>query len=163
MRRLAENFERLRLPVEIAVGDALSYEAAPFDAILLDAPCTATGTIRRHPDVAWVKRVGDIGALSAVQAKMLDRACDLLKPGGRLVYCTCSIEREEGEAQVAALLRRNPDIQRAPVEAAEVGGLSEFITPDGDVRTLPCHLPNAESRLAGLDGFFASRLVRRRQ
>jgi 16S rRNA (cytosine967-C5)-methyltransferase len=163
MRRLAENFERLRLPVEIALGDALSYEAAPFDAILLDAPCTATGTIRRHPDVAWVKRVGDIGALSAVQAKMLDHACDLLKPGGRLVYCTCSIEREEGEAQVAALLRRNPDMQRAPVEAAEVGGLSELITLDGDVRTLPYHLPNSEPRLAGLDGFFASRLVRKRQ
>jgi 16S rRNA (cytosine967-C5)-methyltransferase len=161
LKRLTENFERLRLPVEIAVGDALSFDAAPFDAILLDAPCTATGTIRRHPDVAWVKRVSDIGALAAMQAKMLDRACTLLKPGGRLVYSTCSMEPEEGEAQIAALLRRNPDMARLPVAADEVGGLADCITGDGDVRTLPLMLPNDEPRLAGLDGFFASRLVRK--
>lgn len=161
LKRLSENFERLRLPVEIAVGDALSFDAAPFDAILLDAPCSATGTIRRHPDVAWVKRVSDIGALSAMQAKMLDRACALLKPGGRLVYSTCSMEPEEGEAQIAALLRRNPDMARLPVTADEVGGLTECINADGDVRTLPLMLPNEEPRLAGLDGFFASRLVRK--
>ncbi|MFN3889803.1 MAG: RsmB/NOP family class I SAM-dependent RNA methyltransferase [Beijerinckiaceae bacterium] len=161
MKRLAENFERLRLPVEIAVGDALTFDAQPFDAILLDAPCTATGTIRRHPDVAWVKRVSDIGSLAAMQAKMLDRACALLKPGGRLVYCTCSMEPEEGEAQIAALLRRNPDMARDPVVADEIGGLADCLTPEGDVRTLPARLPNDDPRLAGLDGFFASRLIRR--
>lgn len=161
MKRLAENFERLRLPVEIAVGDALTFDAPPFDAIILDAPCTATGTIRRHPDVAWVKRVSDIGALAAMQARMLDRACSLLKPGGRLVYCTCSMEPEEGEAQIAALLRRNPDMTRMPVNAGEIGGLADCVTPDGDVRTLPSKLPNEDPRLAGLDGFFVSRLMRK--
>lgn len=161
MKRLAENFERLRLPVEIAVGDALTFDAAPFDTIILDAPCTATGTIRRHPDVAWVKRVSDIGALAAMQAKMLDRACALLKPGGRLVYCTCSLEPEEGEAQIAALLRRNPDMTRMPVSADEIGGLADCVTPDGDVRTLPSKLANEDPRLAGLDGFFVSRLMRK--
>lgn len=161
LRRLSENFERLRLPVEISVGDALTYEAGPFDAVLLDAPCSATGTIRRHPDVAWVKRASDIASLAAVQAKMLDRACAMLKPGGRIVYCTCSMEPEEGPAQIAALLRRNPDVQRVRISADEIGGMSECVTADGDIRTLPCHLPNAEARLAGLDGFFIARLQRK--
>jgi len=161
LRRLAANLQRLRLSAEIQVGDALAYEAAPFDAILLDAPCTATGTIRRHPDVAWTKRGGDVAALAGVQAKMLDRACALLKPGGRLVYCTCSLEPEEGPAQIAALLRRNPDMARLPVNASEVGGLSELVTAEGDVRTLPTALSNEDPRLAGLDGFFAARLIRR--
>ncbi len=161
MKRLAANFERLRLPVEIGVGDALSFDAAPFDAVLLDAPCTATGTIRRHPDVAWVKRVSDVTSLAAMQAKMLDRACALLKPAGRLVYSTCSIEPEEGEAQVAALLRRNPDMRREAISPDEIGGLGECLTADGDLRILPINLPNDEPRLAGVDGFFASRLVRK--
>jgi 16S rRNA (cytosine967-C5)-methyltransferase len=161
LRRLAVNFERLRLPVDIAVGDALTFEAQPFDAILLDAPCSATGTIRRHPDVAWVKRASDIAALALVQAKMLERACGMLKPGGRLVYCTCSLEAEEGPAQIAALLRRNPDMVRLPVSADEIGGMSECLTAEGEVRTMPIHLPNDDSRLAGLDGFFMARLQRK--
>ena len=161
LKRLAANFERLRLPVDISVGDALTFDAPPFDAVLLDAPCTATGTIRRHPDVAWVKRVSDITSLGAVQTKMLDRACAMLKPGGRLVYSTCSIEPEEGEAQIAALLRRNPDMTRTPVTADEIGGLSDCVSDIGEVRILPCHMPNDDPRLAGLDGFFASRLTRK--
>jgi 16S rRNA (cytosine967-C5)-methyltransferase len=162
LRRLAVNFERLKLPVDIAVGDALTYEAQPFDAVLLDAPCSATGTIRRHPDVAWVKRASDIAALALVQAKMLERACGMLKPGGRLVYCTCSLEAEEGPAQIAALLRRNPDMVRAPISADEVGGLDECLTSEGDVRTMPIHLPDHDPRLAGLDGFFIARLERKK-
>jgi 16S rRNA (cytosine967-C5)-methyltransferase len=161
LRRLAVNFERLKLPVDIAVGDALTFEAQPFDAILLDAPCSATGTIRRHPDVAWVKRASDIAALALVQAKMLERACGMLKPGGRLVYCTCSLEAEEGPAQIAALLRRNPDMVRSPVSADEIGGMSECLTAEGEVRTMPVHLPNDDPRLAGLDGFFMARLQRK--
>jgi 16S rRNA (cytosine967-C5)-methyltransferase len=162
LRRLAVNFERLKLPVDIAVGDALTYEAQPFDAVLLDAPCSATGTIRRHPDVAWVKRASDIAALALVQAKMLERACGMLKPGGRLVYCTCSLEAEEGPAQIAALLRRNPDMVRAPISADEVGGLDECLTSEGDVRTMPIPLPDHDPRLAGLDGFFIARLERKK-
>ncbi|MDB5641666.1 MAG: Sun protein, partial [Hyphomicrobiales bacterium] len=115
LKRLTLNLERLGLTAEIRVGDALAFEAAPFDAILLDAPCSATGTIRRHPDVAWTKKAGDIASLAAVQSKMLDRAAALLASGGRLVYCTCSLEPEEGEMQIAALLRRNPDLVRAPI------------------------------------------------
>ena len=117
LKRLAVNFERLRLNAEIAVADALSFEAAPFDAVLLDALCTATGTIRRHPDVAWTKRLGDLAPLAALQAQLLDKAVALTKPGGLIVYCTCSLEPEEGESHIAALLRRNPDVRRLPIEA----------------------------------------------
>ena len=113
LKRLAVNFERLRVNAEIAVADALSFDAPPFDAVLLDAPCTATGTIRRHPDVAWTKRLGDLAPLAALQAQLLDKAVALTRPGGVLVYCTCSLEPEEGESQIAALLRRNPDVRRA--------------------------------------------------
>ena len=92
---------------------------------------------------------------------MLDKAVELVKPGGSIVYCTCSIEPEEGELQISALLRRNPDVMRCPIEPTEVGGLAEVINEHGDLRTLPSHLPAAEPRLAGLDGFFAARLIRR--
>ncbi len=161
MKRLAANLQRVGVEADLKVGDALTFEATTFDAILLDAPCTSTGTIRRNPDAAWTKRASHIPVLAATQSKMLDRAIHLLRPGGRLVYCTCSLEPEEGEAQVAALLRRNPDVERVPVLPEEIGGLSACITPEGDVRTLPCHLPNPDPRMAGLDGFYMARLVRR--
>ena len=161
LKRFATNLERLGLTAETEVADATSYSAAPFDAILLDAPCTATGTMRRHPDVGWTKRASDIVTLSAVQTRMLDRAASLLRPGGRLVYCTCSIEPEEGEAQIAALLRRNPDMVRSPILPDEIGGLSDSINPLGELRTLPFHSARREPTIVGLDGFFAVRLVRR--
>ncbi len=160
LKRLAVNFERLRVNAEIAVADALSFDAPPFDAVLLDAPCTATGTIRRHPDVAWTKRLGDLAPLAALQTQLLDKAVALTRPGGVLVYCTCSLEPEEGEAQIAALLRRNPDVRRAPIEADEIGGLTECLSSAGDLRALPCHLRGPTPRLSGLDGFFAARLRR---
>jgi 16S rRNA (cytosine967-C5)-methyltransferase len=160
LKRLAANFERLRLDVEVAVSDALSFEAPPFDAILLDAPCTATGTIRRHPDVAWTKRAGDIATMALLQSQLLDRAISLTKPGGLVVFCTCSLEPEEGESHIAALLRRNPDVRRVPIEEREVGGLAECISEAGDLRTLPCHVAGPNPRLSGLDGFFAARLQR---
>ena len=112
LKMLAANFERLRLHSEIVVADALNFEAPPFDAVLLDAPCTATGTIRRHPDVAWIKRPGDLAPLVKLQAQLLDKAIALTRPGGLMVYCACSLEPEEGEAQIAAVLRRNPDVRR---------------------------------------------------
>jgi 16S rRNA (cytosine967-C5)-methyltransferase len=161
LKRLAVNFERLRLDAEIAVADVLSFDAPPFDAVLLDALCTATGTIRRHPDVAWTKRLGDLAPLVALQAHLLDKAVALTKPGGLIVYCTCSLEPEEGEAHIGALLRRNPDVRRLPIEAEEIGGLDECLSPAGELRTLPCHLPGPTPRLSGLDGFFAARLQRR--
>jgi 16S rRNA (cytosine967-C5)-methyltransferase len=161
LKRLAANFGRLRLEAEIAVANALAFEAAPFDATLIDAPCTATGTIRRHPDVAWTKRQGDLATLGDLQCKLIDKAVALTRPGGIIVYCTCSLEPEEGEAQIAALLRRNPDVRRAPIMPAEIGGLAECLNPAGELRALPCHLQASEPRLSGLDGFFAARLQRR--
>jgi 16S rRNA (cytosine967-C5)-methyltransferase len=160
LKMLAANFERLRLRSEIVVADALNFEAAPFDAVLLDAPCAATGTIRRHPDVAWIKRQGDLAQLVKLQAQLLDKATALTRPGGLLVYCACSLEPEEGEAQIAPILRRNPDVRRLPIEPREVGGLAECLTPSGDLRTLPCHLWGDNPRRSGLDGFFAARLIK---
>jgi 16S rRNA (cytosine967-C5)-methyltransferase len=161
LKRLAANISRLRLEVEIAVANALAFDAAPFDATLIDAPCTATGTIRRHPDVAWTKRQGDLATLAELQSKLIDKAIALTKPGGIIVYCTCSLEPEEGEAQIAALIRRNPDVRRVPIEPIEIGGLDECVNPAGELRALPCHLQASEPRLSGLDGFFAARLQRR--
>ncbi|MEX2319572.1 MAG: RsmB/NOP family class I SAM-dependent RNA methyltransferase, partial [Bauldia sp.] len=168
--RLRQNLRRLGLAAETVVADVLEWQPAqearsvatgkeknPFDAVLLDAPCTSTGTIRRHPDIPWLKRAGDVATLAALQARMIERAVSLLKPGGTLVYCTCSLEPEEGEAQRAAALQRLP-LTPLPVAAAEVGGLAEALTADGAVRTLPCHLPNADPRLSGLDGFYIARL-----
>ncbi len=160
LKLLAANFARLRLNSEVVVADALAFEAPPFDAVLLDAPCSATGTIRRHPDVAWIKRSGDLAPLVKLQAELLDRAIALARPGGAIVYCVCSLEPEEGEAQIAAVLRRNPDVQRLAVAADEIGGLAECLTPSGDLRTLPCHLWGENPRRSGLDGFFAARLVK---
>ena len=161
LKRLAANFQRLRLEAEIAVANALTFEAPPFDATLVDAPCSATGTIRRHPDVAWIKRQGDLATLAALQSRLLDKAVMLTRPGGTIVYSTCSLEPEEGEAQIVALLRRNPDVRRVPVAASEIGGLDECLNAAGELRALPCHLANADPRLSGLDGFFAARLQRR--
>ena len=161
LKRLAANFGRLRLEAEMAVVNALAFEAAPFDATLIDAPCTATGTIRRHPDVAWTKRQGDLATLGDLQSKLIDKAIALTRPGGIIVYCTCSLEPEEGETQIAALLRRNPDVRRVPITPSEIGGLDECLNPVGELRALPCHLQASEPRLSGLDGFFAARLQRR--
>ncbi|GJD90573.1 Ribosomal RNA small subunit methyltransferase B [Methylobacterium hispanicum] len=162
LERLRRNLERLGLTAEVVVGDALALDRPEgFDAVLLDAPCSATGTVRRHPDVAWTKSPEDIARLGLLQARLLDRAATLLRPGGRLVYCTCSLEPEEGEAQVAAFLARNAAFARVPVAPEEVGGLAELIDPNGDLRTLPCHLGGGTDARGGLDGFFVSRLVRR--
>ena len=172
LERLTENLTRLDLKAEIRIGDATQLpesDADTFDAVLLDAPCSATGTIRRHPDVAWTKAGGDIGRLAGLQRRLLDRAATLVKPGGRLVYCTCSLEPEEGEGQVAAFLARNPAFARLPIRVEEIGGLEELINGDGDLRTLPSHL-SGETAIGeegppaargGIDGFFASRLVRK--
>ncbi len=161
LKRFAVNMERLGFSAETEVADVTAYTAQPFDAVLLDAPCSATGTMRRHPDVGWIKRASDIPVLAALQSRMLDRAAALLRPGGRLVYCTCSIEPEEGEAQITALLRRNPDLARSPVLLAEVSGLAESLTPLGELRTLPSHPARLDPPIVGLDGFYAARLVRR--
>jgi 16S rRNA (cytosine967-C5)-methyltransferase len=128
---------------------------------LLDAPCTATGTIRRHPDILRLKRPGDVAALAELQSRLLDNAVRLVRPGGVLVYCTCSLEPEEGGEQVARLLHSAPHFERVPIEAGECAIACEWLTPDGDLRTLPFNLPHEQKELSGLDGFYAARLTRR--
>lgn len=160
LARLKENLTRLDLTAELIAADAATWTAPPFDAVLLDAPCSSTGTIRRHPDIPWIKSQADITALAALQTRLIENAVSLVKPGGLLVYCTCSLEPEEGEGQIESLLHRDSKLQRVPILPTEVEGHGEFITALGDLRTLPCHLPSADSRMAGLDGFFAARLRR---
>jgi 16S rRNA (cytosine967-C5)-methyltransferase len=160
--RLKDNMTRLSLDAEAIVVDATEWQGddGGFDGILIDAPCTSTGTIRRHPDVAWLRQEADIAALGPLQKRLLQKAAALLKPGGTLVYCTCSLEPEEGEAAVTALLSAESGLKRAPIASDEVAGLAEIINPQGDLRTLPSQLAHADPRLGGLDGFFAARLVK---
>jgi 16S rRNA (cytosine967-C5)-methyltransferase len=165
LQRLQENLTRLSLEAELVCADVEKWaqnwateQQQKFDAVLLDAPCSSTGTIRRHPDVPWLKRSADIVALSGFQRRLLDSAVALTRPGGTLVYCTCSLEPEEGAEIVADLLKRDSGVRRVPITASEVGGVADFINADGDLRTLPCHLPDADSRLGGVDGFYAARL-----
>jgi 16S rRNA (cytosine967-C5)-methyltransferase len=161
LARVTENLNRLKLTAHTVAADALEWQAEPFDAVLLDAPCSSTGTIRRHPDVPWIKSEADLGVLTSLQQRLLDRTADLLKPGGRLVYCVCSLEPEEGERQIAALLARDQRFARLPVTADEVGGCTEFVSGDGGLRTLPHYLADSDPLWGGLDGFYAARLVRR--
>ncbi|SHK71947.1 16S rRNA (cytosine967-C5)-methyltransferase [Bradyrhizobium lablabi] len=163
MARLRENFARLSLQAEAVVADAVEWQGGDsggFDGILLDAPCTSTGTIRRHPDVAWLRQEADIGALVALQKRLLQKAVALLRPGGTLVYCTCSLEEEEGEQAISALLASEAAMRRSPIEAGEVAGLAEILNPEGDLRTLPSHLRQPDPKLSGLDGFYVARLVK---
>jgi 16S rRNA (cytosine967-C5)-methyltransferase len=164
MTRLRDNLARLSLPAEQVVADAAEWQAGNssggFDGILVDAPCSSTGTIRRHPDIAWLRQEADIGALMALQKRLLQKAVALLRPGGTLVYCTCSLEPEEGEQAIAALLAAESTVRRAPIGTGEVAGLAEIVTAEGDLRTLPSHLPHDDPRLGGLDGFYAARLVK---
>ncbi|WP_417269431.1 RsmB/NOP family class I SAM-dependent RNA methyltransferase [Celeribacter sp.] len=151
MKRVAENLARCGLSAEMIVSDALEYEGGPFDAILLDAPCTATGTIRRHPDLPYAKDGSDFPALFELQEHMIDRALGLLKPEGRLVYCTCSMLIDEGEEQVRDALARHPDL-RVDLEALKVQGVeADWIGPEG-LRTRP----DFWAERGGMDGFFVT-------
>lgn len=160
LKRLSQNLKRTGLHAEIVVADAATWDADPFDAILLDAPCSATGTVRRHPDILWQKHQEDLEQVAKLQTRLLDNAVRLLKPGGTLAFSTCSLEPEEGEMQIAALLARNDSLERVPIGADEAGD-SQALTAAGDLRTLPFHFPHSDPRLSGCDGFFASRLRRK--
>lgn len=150
---LKTNVHRLKLQADYVTTDASKWlPAIAPDAILLDAPCSATGTLRRHPDVAWHRRPEDIARLVVTQAKMLRHAFDMLKPGGILVYSVCSLQPEEGEEQITSFLAERKDAVLTPVDPAIIGGLTECITGRGELRTLPCHL----AELDGMDGFYAA-------
>ncbi len=158
LERLKQNLDRLKLSAECVHAGVLELpETELADAVLLDAPCSATGTIRRHPDIPHLKHKGDLKNLVSLQANLLRKAVQLVKPGGLLVYCTCSLQPEEGEKQIEKLLSADPSLSRVPITQADGLGLPDAITPDGDLRTLPSHDPGAPG---GMDGFFASRLRR---
>lgn len=156
LERLEQNLARTRLGAKVVARDALKLKTKePFDAVLLDAPCTSTGTLRRHPDVAWLRRPTDIRQLADLQSQLLAAAVAMLKPGAPLVYAVCSLEPEEGPGVVADALASGA-WTRAPVRPGEIAGADAFITADGDIRTLPAHWPE----IGGLDGFYAARLIR---
>jgi 16S rRNA (cytosine967-C5)-methyltransferase len=155
MIRVGENLARAGLSAELVTSDVSKWTTdEKFDAILLDAPCSGTGTLRRHPDIAWLKDEEDIGRLSLTQDRLLVSAVDLLKPGGTLVYAVCSLQEDEGPARFEALLARDKRLQRVPVQPSELPGLGDAITQAGDVRTLPSMWPERR----GLDGFYIGRV-----
>ncbi len=157
--RLEDNLRRTGLAARLVTADAVQWRPEElFDAVLVDAPCTATGTLRRHPDGLHLKQPGDVARLTGLQTRLLRAAADMVAPDGCLVYCVCSLQPEEGIDIVRAFLAERPDFVRRPVAPAEVGGLAELVTPDGDLRTLPCHL----GPLGGMDAFFAARLERKK-
>jgi 16S rRNA (cytosine967-C5)-methyltransferase len=162
--RLKENLTRTGLDAITIIANAADWTPDPshaaFDAVLIDAPCTSTGTIRRHPDIPWRKEPDDIVVLSTLQRRLLGRAIDLTRSGGTILYCTCSLEPEEGEAIVSAVAEQDRRVRRKPITAAEFPALEGFITPLGELRTLPCDWPDPDPRMHGLDGFFAARLER---
>lgn len=162
LQRLEENMTRLSLTVKVKVADATASVMDDLvDGILLDAPCSSTGTMRRHPDVALLKSEGDVKKLADLQSRLLDATVGQLKSGGILIYSTCSLQPEEGEQQIDSFLSRHPQMKRVPVNASEVGGLDEIINDKGDIRCFPFHLQSEDTNIpGGMDGFFACRLVK---
>lgn len=157
LRRLAENLKRLHLEAEVITADVLRLpEDRQYDVVLLDAPCSATGTIRRHPDLPHLKSVRQVEALTRLQARMLDKAASLVRPGGMLVFCTCSLLPEEGEDQTTAFLSRHGNFTLSPIAADELGGEAAFLTARGELRTLPGMVLGHGT----LDGFYTARLLK---
>jgi len=158
MERLRENLARLRLAADTIVDEAEVFSPGnSFDAVLLDAPCSATGTIRRHPDLPHIKSESQIARSASLQSRLLGYAATLVGRGGVLVFATCSLEPEEGEDQIGGLLGRIPEFSRLPLKPEEIAGQSQFINKDGDLRV---HPGMAIGQERGLDGFFAARLLR---
>lgn len=157
VRRLTENMERLNLKVETVVADGSVWQPAELvDAVLLDAPCTATGTIRHQPDVLWLKEPKDEEKLAALQKRLLENAAFMLKPGGVLIYCTCSLQKAEGENQAAWALRKQFGLKPLPITEKDLPGIADMITPLGELRCLPQHWAGQ----GGLDGFYIARFVK---
>lgn len=158
LKTLEENLRRLRLSAQSVAADILAWEPdAPFDAILLDAPCSATGTVRRHPDLLYLKDTRDVDAMASLQRALLTRAWQWLRPGGTLVYATCSLQKAEGERQAEWFLTEKGDAVFAPIAPAAVPGVEMAVTPEGTLRTLPVYLAGR----GGMDGFFAAVFTKR--
>ncbi|TAH36043.1 MAG: MFS transporter [Alphaproteobacteria bacterium] len=155
IKRLEQNLRRLNLSAGIVCADAASWQPPEkVSHILLDSPCSATGTIRRHPDIPYLKTKDDINRLSELQLKILLNATQMLAPGGILVYAVCSLQDEEGPQIMAKALKQNPQLRRLPITAADLPEFADLINPQGDVRTLPCDLGD----MGGMDGFYVCRL-----
>jgi len=162
LKRLEANLARLGLSADIVEADILRWEPAEaFDAVLLDAPCSSTGTVRRHPDVPWTKGPADVEKLAALQRRLLDKAWRLLKPGGKLVFSNCSLLPEEGEELWRAFLAETPALSPDPIQADETPGIAGFVSPEGFLRTTPAGWRFESPSPLGLDGFFAARAIRR--
>jgi 16S rRNA (cytosine967-C5)-methyltransferase len=162
LKRLQGNLDRLSLKADVVQADVQTWEPGRlFDAILLDAPCSATGTARRHPDVPWTKTPEDVERLAALQRRLLDRAATLLKPGGRMVFANCSLLPQEGTDMIDAFLSETPQIEEDPIRADELPDALGDVIAAGRLRTTPADLCLPEPALSGLDGFFAARLRRR--
>ncbi|MBI3676402.1 MAG: MFS transporter [Proteobacteria bacterium] len=155
---LRENLARLKLDATLIESDLRDYTPEqPAPCVLLDAPCSATGTVRRHPELPWIKSASDITQCAQASGELLDAAAEMVAPGGTLVFAVCSLEPEEGSEQIEDFLARNDGFCRAPISADEVFGLKDLITENGDLRTLPCHL----AEQGGMDGFYAARMRKR--
>lgn len=164
LKRLRGNLERLGFEAETIATNLLDYKPDElFDAVLLDAPCSSTGTVRRHPDIPWTKTRADIEKLASLQAKLLAHTATLVKPGGTIVFSNCSLHMEEGE-YVARTAAENPLLEPYPITLEDCPGLDGLITPEGYLRSTPADLPpdhfDGNRRLAGMDGFFAARFKR---
>lgn len=160
LKRLVGNLERLRLSATTVEANMAEYRPAElFDAVLLDAPCSSTGTIRRHPDVLWTKGPEDIEKLARLQERLLRHALTLVRPGGELVFSNCSLDPSEGEEMIVRVLADHPDWRIDPIDPAAWPGLEAAISPRGEFRTTPAMLPATAGHAGGLDGFYAVRLV----
>ncbi|MFC3207248.1 RsmB/NOP family class I SAM-dependent RNA methyltransferase [Aquamicrobium soli] len=159
LARLRQNLERLGLDAQTVQADLLEYKPETlFDAVLLDAPCSSTGTVRRHPDVPWTKTPADIEKLAALQARLLEHAVTLVKPGGRIVFSNCSLDPLEGEDLYRDFLAHAPGVADDPVRPGEFAGLDPYLTPEGTLRSTPAGMDLGAPGISGLDGFFAARL-----
>ncbi len=157
--RLKENLRRLRINATVIHEDAVSWRPQKLaDIVMLDAPCSATGTARRHPDVLWVKSKLDIKKLATLQRKMLKAAAKMVAQNGLLIFSTCSLQPEEGRDHIAPFLAEHPNFKLVPITLADVFGASEVISKPGVLRSLPCHFSNQ----GGMDGFFAARFQRQK-
>jgi 16S rRNA (cytosine967-C5)-methyltransferase len=155
--RVHENLSRTGMVAKVVTADVLTWKpGVEYDAILLDAPCTATGTIRRHPDLPHLKDKAAVKSLVALQKEMLERAFEWLKPGGQMIYSTCSLLKREGEEQIAEFLANHDQAAIEPIDADALGVPQEWLTPEGYLRTLPSYWPQK----GGMDGFFIAKLVK---
>lgn len=157
LKRLHDNLDRTGLTADVICADAFTWDGGPFDAILLDAPCSATGTIRRHPELPYIRSAKEVEELTRLQMRLIDRALTWLSPNGRMVYCTCSLLPNEGENQIKAALKRHEDLQIVALRGVDFGGDETWQSAEGGLRLRP----DFWSDLGGMDGFYIALLKRR--